>query len=197
MLGLRQLECAALVREALSLRMSAEDLCRQRNDLFMASLPGRVTAMPGAGELLDELAARGISRALATSGERRYVSAVLQELKLDAAFDVQVVAEDVSRGKPHPDVYLLAAERLCVEPADCLVLEDAPNGIAAAKAAGMSCVAVPNAYTRSLDLSDADACLPSLGAVRTELDTLLAARWMRRACPPPCADGSCADCQKP
>jgi len=83
------------------------------------------------------------------------------------------VAEDVARGKPAPDVYRLAAERLGLPPAQCLVLEDAPNGVAAAKAAGMKCVAVPNEMTRSLDLSAADAILPSLLAVRDHLDVLM------------------------
>jgi HAD superfamily hydrolase (TIGR01509 family) len=195
MLGRRQVECAALVCQELGLPVSAEALCRERNDLFMTMLPGRVTPMPGAAELLETLDARRVPRALATSGERRYVTAVLRELKLEDAFGARVVAEDVTRGKPFPDVYKLAAARLSVAPGDCLVLEDAPNGIAAARAAGMSCVAVPNAYTRSLDISAADACLPSLIAVRHELDDLLARRWMRRCCPPPCDDGNCIECQ--
>jgi len=70
-------------------------------------------------------------------------------------------------------VFLRAAECLGVRPPACLALEDAPNGIAAAKAAGMRCVAVPNAFTRTLNLSAADVILPSLHAVRDALDTLL------------------------
>jgi HAD superfamily hydrolase (TIGR01509 family) len=196
MLGRREAECAALVHAELGLSTPIDALCRQRNDLFLASLPGRLKPMAGARELLAELHARGVRRALATSGERRYVAMVMRELELDAAFEVRVVAEDVAHGKPAPDVYVLAAQRLSLTPAACLVLEDAPNGIAAAKAAGMNCVAVPNAFTRALDLSAADARLPSLVAVREELDALMARRWMRRgACPPPCSDGTCAECQ--
>ncbi len=196
MLGRRQVECAEVVRDALGLSIPADALCRQRNDLFMELLPGRVKPMPGAIELLRELERRAVPRALATSAEQRYVTAVLDQLQLDRAFAVRVVAEDVAHGKPLPDVYLLAAERLGVRPADCLVLEDAPNGLAAARAAGMPSVAVPNACTRSLDLSAADASLPSLVAVRGELDALFARRWMHRSgCPPPCADGVCAECQ--
>jgi HAD superfamily hydrolase (TIGR01509 family) len=197
MLGLRETECAALVHAELGLSIPVDALCRQRNDLFLVSLPGRLKPMAGARELLAELAARGVRRALATSGERRYVALVMRELDLDPAFDVRVVAEDVRQGKPAPDVYLLAAARLSLPPAACLVLEDAPNGIAAARAAGMPCVAVPNRFTRTLDLSAAEACLPSLVAVREELDALMATRWMRRGtCPPPCSDGTCAECQR-
>jgi HAD superfamily hydrolase (TIGR01509 family) len=196
MLGLRETECATLVRAELGLSIPADALCRQRNDLFLASLHGRLKPMAGARELLAELQVRGVRRALATSGERRYVNIVMRELDLEDAFEVRVVAGDVAQGKPAPDVYLLAAERLSLPHTACLVLEDAPNGIAAAKAAGMSCVAVPNTFTRSLDLSAADACLPSLVAVREELNTLIAMDWVRRGvCPPPCSDGVCTESQ--
>jgi HAD superfamily hydrolase (TIGR01509 family) len=173
LVGLRIRDDAVLLREHFRLPVMAEALARQRNDWFLASLPGRVKAMPGLHELIGEIAARGLRCALATSGERRYVEAVKIELNLDGVFDAIVVAEDVARGKPAPDVYLLAAECLGLPPAQCLVLEDAPNGVQAAKAAGMQCVAVPNDMTRSLDLSAADAILPSLLAVRDNLDVLM------------------------
>lgn len=173
LVGLRTSEDAVLLREHFHLPMTAEVLARQRDDLFLKSLPGRIKPMPGLCELITAVAAHGLRCALATSGERRYVEAVLRERNLDGAFDVVVVAEDVTRGKPAPEVYLLAAERLGLAPAQCLVLEDAPHGVLAAKAAGMRCVAVPNEMTRSLDLSAADAILPSLLAVRDNLDVLM------------------------
>lgn len=173
MLGLRISEDAVLLRDRFSLPVTAEALLHQRMETFFAGLPGRVKAMPGLHELLAELRARGLRRGLATSGVRRYVEAVMRELDLDGTFGAMVVAQDVTRGKPAPDVYWLAAQRLNLLPAQCLVLEDAPNGVAAAKAAGMKCVAVPNEFTRSLDLSAADAILPSLLAVRDRLDTLI------------------------
>jgi beta-phosphoglucomutase len=171
--GLRISEDAVRLRDRFNLPVTAEVLLRQRTESFLAGLPGRLRAMPGLSELIADLRARGLKRALATSGERRYVAMVMSELNLDGAFDATVVAEDVTRGKPAPDVYLLAAERLGLPPAQCLVLEDAPNGVAAAKAAGMICVAVPNEYTRALDLSAADAVMPSLLAVRDNLDVLI------------------------
>ena len=173
MFGVRQVECAELLLEHFHLPIPAEALARERNETFLALLPGRLRAMPGLSELVAELRARGLKRALATSGERRYVAMVMSELNLDGAFDATVVAEDVTRGKPAPDVYLLAAERLGLPLAQCLVLEDAPNGVAAAGAARMKCVAVPNQYTRVLDLSAADVVLPSLLAVCDNLDVLI------------------------
>jgi HAD superfamily hydrolase (TIGR01509 family) len=175
MLGLRQAECAPLVCEWLDLRVDPQDLVRRRNALFMEMLPGRLRAMPGLFDLLDWLNARDVPRALVTSGMPNYVDAVLRRLAVDGVFGAVVTGEDVSHGKPAPDGYLLGARRLGALPADCLVLEDAPNGIAAAKSAGMTCWAVPNAYTRSLDLSLADRVLSSLDAVRAELANLWSA----------------------
>ena len=173
LLGLRTSEDAILLRERFSLPVTAEALLRQRTEALFASLPGRVKPMPGLYELLDDLKVRGLCCALATSGEQAYMAMVMRELKLEGAWGTRVVAQDVTRGKPAPDVYLLAAQRLGLPPAQCLVLEDAPNGVAAARAAGMKCVAVPNEFTLSLDLSAADIILPSLLAVRDNLDTLI------------------------
>lgn len=173
MLGLRDVESTALVIGALGLTFDAQSLWTERNELYLSGLPGHVRAMPGLHELLAELPVRGLRRAVATSGVRRYVEIVMRELGLENTFDALVVSQDVSRGKPAPDVYLLAAQRLNVLPAQCLVLEDAPNGIAAAKAAGMKCIAIPNDDTRALDLSAADVVLPSLLAVRDSLDELI------------------------
>ena len=173
LVGLRTREDAVLLREHFRLPVMAEVLARQRNDLFLASLPGRVKPMPGLRELIAQVRVRRLRSAVATSGERRYVDAVVRELNLDGVFDAIAVAEDVERGKPAPDVYLLSARRLGLPPAQCLALEDAPNGVLAAKAAGMRCVAVPNETTCSLDLSAADASLPSLLAVRRNLDALI------------------------
>jgi HAD superfamily hydrolase (TIGR01509 family) len=130
--------------------------------------------MPGLFELIDALDARRIKRAVASSGVRSYVEAVLRSIGAAGRFEVVVTADDVANGKPAPDAFLRAAERLDAKPQACLVLEDAPNGIAAARAAGMRCAAVPNDFTRKLDLSAADYSMPSLHAVREALDTLLA-----------------------
>ncbi len=181
LLGLRQFECSRLLCEWLGLAQDPAVLMRERNELFMAMLPGRLRAMPGLFELLDWLKAHDIPRALVTSGLTSYVNAVLSELALDGTFSQVVTGETVSRGKPAPDGYLLAAERLGLLPENCLVLEDAPNGIAAAKAAGMLCWAVPNEYTRALDLSAADQIFLSLLAVRAALEQQYAVRSTQHA----------------
>jgi len=101
--------------------------------------------MPGAVELVSEVAAAGVPYGLVTSSERAIMDAVLAGLPV--TFPVTVCAGDVARCKPDPEGYLLAAQKLAVEPRRCVVIEDSPNGVAAAEAAGCLAVAVPSVVT--------------------------------------------------
>jgi HAD superfamily hydrolase (TIGR01509 family) len=100
-----------------------------------------VTIMPGAAELVAEVEAAGLPYALVTSSQRRFVDAVLSRIGL--RFPVLVCANDVTRGKPDPEPYLLAAQRLGADPGRCVALEDSLTGVTAAEAAGCLVVAVP------------------------------------------------------
>ena len=101
-----------------------------------------VPLQPGARELLAEVAAAGLPHALVTSSERRFMDAVLAGTGL--RFDALVCADDVSMTKPDPEPYLLAAKLLGAARAGCVVLEDSPNGVASAEAAGCRVIAVPS-----------------------------------------------------
>jgi len=101
-----------------------------------------VPLRPGARELLASVEAAGLPRGLVTSSERRFVDTVLARTGM--RFDVLVCAEDVSATKPDPEPYLLAAKLLDVKPARCFALEDSPNGVASARAAGCRVIAVPS-----------------------------------------------------
>jgi HAD superfamily hydrolase (TIGR01509 family) len=103
---------------------------------------GGVPPVPGSRELVRMLRGRGVRLAVASSSYRSFVELVLQELDLAAQFQAVVTVEDVERGKPHPDIFLLAAERLGVPPPACVVIEDGINGMMAAKRAGMKCIAL-------------------------------------------------------
>jgi HAD superfamily hydrolase (TIGR01509 family) len=120
--------------------------------------------MPGLRPALARLAAAGLRLAVASSGTRAYVAHVLDRLGVADAFAAVVSGEEVVVGKPDPGVYLLAAERLGADPAACVAVEDAPHGIAAARAAGMRVVAVRGAHTEALDLSQADELVADLEA---------------------------------
>jgi HAD superfamily hydrolase (TIGR01509 family) len=135
---------------------------------------GPVTLRPGAAALLAEVEAAGLPHALVTSSERVIMAAVFAVTGLD--FATTVCAEDVSRIKPDPEPYLLATKLLGVDPAASVVLEDSPNGVAAAEAAGCQVIAVPNvtpvppAPGRIIVNSLAELTLPKLSAlVRTRL----------------------------
>jgi HAD superfamily hydrolase (TIGR01509 family) len=103
---------------------------------------GRVTVLPGARELLAEVTAAGLPYALVTSSQREFAEAVLEGTGFP--FPVTVCAEDVPATKPDPAPYLLAAKLLDADPGRCVALEDSPNGVAAAAAAGCLVVAVPS-----------------------------------------------------
>lgn len=168
MLGLRAVDAVQIAVELLGLPVDPATALAERDALFLAAVPGAIHPRPGAVELLAVLRERRVPVALATSGHRRYVDLALASAGLTGAFDAEVTAELVTRGKPHPDVYLRAAELLGQTPGCCLALEDAPNGVLAAKAAGMWCFAVPGDDVAH-DLSAADAVLGSLADVPAEL----------------------------
>jgi HAD superfamily hydrolase (TIGR01509 family) len=176
--GLRLRDSARLMIDRLDLPLTLEQVITERDAIFLDSLAGQLRAMPGAPELVAELAERGVPRALATSGHRHYVERALAEIGLAGMFPVLVTAEDVEQGKPAPDCYRLAADWLGLPPEACLAIEDAPLGVRAARAAGLRCLAIPNEHTRSLPgLEEADAILPSLHEV---LPWLEAQGWLER-----------------
>ena len=106
---------------------------------------------------------------LASSSYRDAVDGVLHGLGMASYFETIVSGSEVARVKPAPDIFLKAANRLGVAPAECVVLEDAEKGVLAAQAAGMPCVAVPNGYTRDHDFSQATQICASLNQVTVEL----------------------------
>jgi HAD superfamily hydrolase (TIGR01509 family) len=165
LVGMRMREILAVVAEMYGLALPSDALAQEYEELRLKVLAGRLQPMPGAKELIAFARELGLCTALATSGVRRYANAVLAETGLAGSFAVEVTAEDVARGKPAPDAYALAATRLGIAPAKCVVFEDAPNGITAAVAAGMRAVAVPNVYTRALTFpTSPEATLPDLHA---------------------------------
>ena len=165
-MGRRIPEILAILDEICGITAPAEELNENLEALRVDTLRGRLQSCPGAKELLDFAAEAGLRPALATSGRRSYVDAVLAETRFTGRFAVEVTGENVIRGKPDPETYLLAASRLGVLPERCVVLEDAPNGVAAAVAAGMRAVAVPNVFTRELPFpAPPEVVLPDLHAV--------------------------------
>jgi len=127
-------------------------------------------AKEGAAHALDFFRRRGLRVALASSSAYRLIGAVTERLGLAGWFEVVYSAEEEEYGKPHPGVYLTTARRLEVAPVDCLAIEDSFNGVLAAKAARMKCVAVPEPVQRhDPRFSIADVLLDSLADVNEEV----------------------------
>jgi len=131
---------------------------RAHRDLLLAEQQAR----PGVEEWIAEAEAAGLGVAIASSSEADWVLPLLERIGLHTRFACVVNAGGALGAKPAPDTYLEACARLGVEPASALAIEDSPHGIAAAKAAGLRCVAVPHELTETLDLSAADLRLESL-----------------------------------
>ncbi len=111
-----------------------------------------LTPLPGAAEWLARLHAAGWQQAVASSAPRLNLEAMLRVLKLDGFFDQTVSAEDVTRGKPDPQVFLMAAARLGIPPERCIVVEDAPLGVEGARRAGMRSIGVSRTKTLDADV---------------------------------------------
>jgi HAD superfamily hydrolase (TIGR01509 family) len=146
----RELDCEGL-----------RDEVRERNQRRCEAQP----LLPGIAELVEEARRLGLRTAVASSSSRGWVESWLSHHDIGDRFDCVRARDDVLRVKPAPDLFLAAAVGLGVSPDRCLVFEDSPNGIRAAQAAGMRCVAIPNSVTRPLPLPDPDLVLESASAI--------------------------------
>lgn len=136
-------------------------LVEEMLELMHERVKRQVEARPGALELVERLRSLdGVGLGLASNSPRFLLDDALATAGLADAFEVTVSSDDVERSKPAPDIYLLACERLGVEPSEALALEDSASGIAAAKAAGLTCIAVPQ--FAETDVSAADRVVDSL-----------------------------------
>jgi len=115
--------------------------------------------LPGVRKMLREAQRCRLGVAIASSSERKWVVSLLKEQRLLSVFDAIVCMDDVARTKPAPDLYIEALHRLEVRPPEAIAFEDSAHGVAAAVAAGLFCVAVPNNVTQYLDFSHADLVL--------------------------------------
>ncbi len=139
-------------------RREIEATCGRRWKELMTDQP----LLPGITSTVMSANARGVKLAVASSSTRAWVTANLEKFGLIDRFDVICTRDDVAAVKPDPALYLLALERLGVESNEAIAFEDSPHGIAAAKRAGIFCIAVPNPLTTQLCLDDADRRLNSL-----------------------------------
>jgi len=126
--------------------------------IYLQIIKGRLNPLPGAVPFIQECRRRALKLAVASSADKIKVDGNLAEIGLfPSTFDACITGDDVERKKPDPQIFLLAAARLGLPPANCIVVEDAPNGIRAAKAAGARCLGLTTSFDeRTLRQAGAD-----------------------------------------
>lgn len=149
-------------------RSLSEAEVRGRHRPIRDALVRALEPRPGVEDWLAAATARGMRIAIASSSPRAWVEGHLTRIELLAHFEELVTREQVARAKPHPDLYQRAVEIFGLAPEDALAIEDSPNGLAAACAAGLPSLAVPGPMTRDLDFGAADLVLDSLTALSLE-----------------------------
>lgn len=135
--------------------------------IYLEIIRGRLGPMPGAAEFVADCRARGLKLAVATSADRVKMEGNLSEIGIGAeSFDACVTGTDVDKKKPDPEIFLTAASQLGVPPRQCLVVEDAPNGVGAGKAAGSLVLGVTSSFdVATLRAAGADWIAPNLAHV--------------------------------
>jgi HAD superfamily hydrolase (TIGR01509 family) len=149
-----------------SLRESVSELQQESDEIFATILDQRLAPMPGLLSLLAALEQASIPKAIATSSRRSFLTNVLARYDMEPRFAFTITSEDITHGKPDPEIYLTAARRLRRQPAELLVLEDSHNGCRAAVAAGAHAVAVPGGHSRRHDFTGAKFIADSLADER-------------------------------
>jgi HAD superfamily hydrolase (TIGR01509 family) len=172
LMGRKPIESLRLLREILGIETPPEELLAWRNRLMLEKMRRDLGAMPGLFEILDAFHGR-LRLAVGTGAQKEFLDLALDRFGIRGRFDVLQTADGIERGKPDPEIYLLTCRRLGLPPGECIVLEDARNGVLAGKAAGCPVIAVPNDYTRGQDFSAADWVEPDLFAAARRIEKLL------------------------
>ncbi|MFF4927499.1 HAD family hydrolase [Streptomyces griseofuscus] len=176
--GVSTRDTVLLWRDRYGLVAPAEELLAATDRRYLELARAHTRVYPEMRALLELLAADGVPAAVASGSSPEAVAAVLAGTGLEALVSVVVSAADVARGKPAPDTFLEAARRLGADPYDCVVLEDAAPGAAAAHAAGMRCIAVPYVAEQADDPGFAAASLLLRGG-QNEFTARSAYAWLR------------------
>ena len=150
-----------------------DDIAREKERNFRKAVRQNIKSLPGAIKLIKLLKEREFKMALASSAPIENIRLLTKGLGINNCFQSIICDKDVTEGKPSPQGFLLAAQRLGVEPKNCIVVEDAVAGITAAKRAGMHCLAITNTHPR-MSLMEADLVVDTLEAVSVnDLEQLL------------------------
>lgn len=167
-LGRKDVELAEHLISQHELPLDALQLVEQKEEILARLFSEKLKPMPGVVKILQKAQSISLPCAVASSATLPTIKKVTENLDIARYFQTLTSGDEVPHGKPAPDVYLLAAERIDVLPINCLVIEDSFNGILAAKAAGMKCIAIPCPTTRHQDHSKADKILGTLESLHLD-----------------------------
>lgn len=173
-LGMKDVDCAKHLLERHKLEMTALEFVAKKEEMLHKLFVEQLTIQPGVIKTLENAHRLNVPRVIASSATMPTIELVVELTSTRKYFAHLCSGDEVPNGKPAPDVFLLAAQRLGVHPCECLVIEDTFNGVCAAKAAGMMCIAIPCQSTRHQDFAHADLVLNSMDEV--ELEELIAPR---------------------
>ncbi len=159
-------------RKAFGISASTEEMMRRRTEIAREFFATRVPIFPAATSVLRELRQMNLRLAIATSSVAASARPFLDRHELTPFFEAIVTGDEVERGKPHPDIYLLAGQKLGVVPEECLVIEDALSGVRAGKAANMRVAAIPD--RRFVEPGEYEAAADYLLTSLSEIPALVA-----------------------
>lgn len=154
-------------KKQFNIKLSVEELINIKRKRFIESL-NQVPLVDNILELMRTLHEKGYKLGLASSNNKKAVKTVKNKFELDKYIDIFMSGEEVSKGKPDPEIFLTTAKYMNLKPEDCLVIEDAKNGVLAAKAAGMKCIGFENKNSGNQDLSDADLIIDNFKDLTVE-----------------------------
>lgn len=156
------------------LAMNPSEIRAEKDPIYAAFCrSGEIAPFPDALGIIDALGAMGLTLAIASGSYERDIRAILAAHGLEERFAVVVGKDTIKRYKPHPDTYLLAAERLGIAPERCLAIEDAEKGVRSARAARMQVILIETEITRDLGIEGADLACSSLAELRSMLEEIV------------------------
>jgi HAD superfamily hydrolase (TIGR01509 family) len=162
MMGKRPHDSFQVLVDATGIDEPIDDLLAESHGIFLSLLDEHLAPMPGIFELLDELERRGIPKAIATSSPQQHLDEMFGRFELEPRFEFFLTSEDVTHGKPAPEIYLTAASRFAVRPQEMIVFEDSEAGTNAGANAEAFVISVPHEHSRSADFSRSNLVADSL-----------------------------------
>lgn len=166
--GVTEYQMWKTIKEKYNITPSVDEMIKMKLERFLENLD-EIPMVENFKEFLLTLHEQSYPVALASSNNKIAIEAIAEKFDLKDYIKVFVSADDVKRGKPDPEIFLTAAEKLGIPPASCLVIEDARNGVKAAKAAGMRCIGLKNLNSGNQDLSEADLVIGNFNELNLDI----------------------------